>query len=175
MKQIKIKSRGFNIYSDDKDRTIYYDPFTKEAFLITKADEKKFWIYSSRFVMGFIAGYIAFHISHSLLISLFVGVATYLVMLFFFRKMFLVDLTVIDNFIKERNDPLHVRLADNFETPKIIVIVLLSFALSIGSIVNVLNQNYSTPVNILNYLLAFGAFVFGLFYIYVLIYKNRKE
>lgn len=166
---------GFNLYSDGHGNTIYYDRINKEAYQIPKKEESKYFFFSSRPVTAFVLGFIAYYFSASWLITIFVAVTTYLVMLFFFRKMFLVDLPIVPKFIPGKKEPLYKRLSENFSIKKIIVIIILAYLLAIGSVYNAYTSDYTQIIKILNYVLAFGAFVFGTYYIYVLIYKRRNK
>lgn len=169
------KHIGFSLYQDDKGRTVYYDRINKKGYQISKKDEKKYFLYSSRPVSAFIIGYIAYYFSHSWPISIFVALVAYLVILFFFRKLFLADLPEAPKFVPTKGDPLYVRSANMFSTSRIIVIIIIAFMLAIGTVINAITSNYESVILILNYALAAGAFVFGLFYIYVLIYKLKNK
>lgn len=168
------KAIGFNMYNDDKGRTIYYDKFSKKAYLIEKKEESKFLFYSSRLPTGFAVGYIAYYLTDTWSIAIFAGIAAYLVLLFFFRFMFLKDLIEIKNFVPGKKQPLIERLSDRFEVSRIIVIIILALALSIGSAVNAYVSKYQGLTLYMNYALAIGAFIFGCFYIAVLIHKKRN-
>lgn len=165
---------GFNLYADNGGRTIYYDRFSKQAYLISKKEETKYFFFSSRPVSAFVVGFIAYYFSKSWPITIFAAIVTYLTLLFFFRKMFLADLAIVPKFIPSKKDPLYKRLAEAFSAKKIVLIILLAYALAIGTIVNVQLTNYDYLTKIFNYVLAIGAFIFGSYYIYVLIYKRRK-
>lgn len=169
------KHIGFSLYKDDTGLTVYHDRFTKKCYQITKKDEKKFFLYSSRPVSAFLVGYIVFYFSNSWLISIFSAIAAYLVILFFFRKLFLADLSEMPKFITKKGDPLYVRSAEMFSQTRIIVIIVIAFLLSAGTVYNAITANYSQTITILNYVLAGGAFLFGCFYIYVLIYKMKNK
>lgn len=169
------KHMSFSLYQDENGRTVYYDRFNKKGYQISKKDEKKYFLYSSRPVSAFLVGYIVFYFSHSWILSIFAGIVTYLVILFFFRKLFLADLPEVPKFVPLKGDPLYVRSANMFSKAKIIVIIILAFLLAIGTAINAFMSDYSQIVLILNYVLALGAFIFGCFYIYVLMYKIKNK
>lgn len=167
------KAIGFNMYNDDRGRTIYYDRISKKGYLLGKKDESKYLFYSSRPITGFIVGYLAFYLTNNWAVSIFTGIVTYLVLLFFFRFMFLKDLTEIKNFSPSKKQPLLERMSDRFDTNRIIVMIILAVLLSIGSAVNAYVSKYEGLILYLNYLLAIGAFAFACFYVAVLIYKKK--
>ncbi|MDO4941118.1 MAG: hypothetical protein Q4E33_05460 [Erysipelotrichaceae bacterium] len=169
------KHMSFSLYQDEAGRTIYYDRYTKKGYQISKKEEKKYFLFSSRPVSAFIVGYITYYFSHSWPISIFAAILAYLVILFFFRKLFLADLPEVPKFVPLKGDPLYVRSANMFSKGKIIVIIILAFLLSFGTAINAYISNYEQIVLILNYVLAVGAFIFGCFYIYVLIYKLKNK
>ncbi|MBQ0036989.1 MAG: hypothetical protein KBT35_08760 [Firmicutes bacterium] len=166
---------GFNLYADEGGRTIYYDRINKKGYLISKKEESKYFFFSSRPVTAFALGYLAYYLSHNWIITIFVAVVAYLVMLFFFRKMFLADLPELPKFVPGKKEPLYARFAHTFSSTRIIVIIVLAFLLSIGTCINAYISNYDQITKILNYALAVGAFIFGCFYIYVLIYKKKNN
>lgn len=166
---------GFNLYTDEGGRTIYYDRINKKGYQISKKEESKYFFFSSRPVTAFALGYLAYYLSNNWIITIFVAVATYLVMLFFFRKMFLPDLVELPKFVPGKKEPLYVRFAHTFDNRRIIVIIVLAFLLSIGTLVNAYLSDYDQIAKILNYVLAAGAFIFGCFYIYVLNYKKKNN
>lgn len=49
--KIKIRLSGRNIYTDKKNRTIYYDGLTKQGYLIEKKDENKIVFFKNRIVI----------------------------------------------------------------------------------------------------------------------------
>ena len=169
------KAIGFSMYNDDKGRTIYYDKVSKKAYLIDKKEESKFLFFSSRPATGFVVGYLAYYLTENWAIAIFAGVATYLTLLFFFRFMFLKDLIEVKNFVPGKKEPLALRLADRFDTSRIIVIIVLALVLSVGTIINAFISKYEGLTLYLNYALAIGAFIFACFYGYVLIVKKRNN
>ena len=49
--KIKIRLSGRNIYTDKKNRTIYYAGLTKQGYLIEKKDENKIVFFKNRIVI----------------------------------------------------------------------------------------------------------------------------
>lgn len=175
MSNKKPQPIGFNLYYDDNGRTVYYDRINKKAYQISKKEESKYFFFSSRPITAFALGYLAYYLTKSWAITIFVGVVTYLLMLLFFRKMFLADLPVAPKFIPGKKEPLYVRFANVFSVNRIIVIIVLALLLSVGTFINAYLSDYSETIKILNYVLAFGALVFALFYMYVLKYKKKNN
>jgi branched-subunit amino acid transport protein AzlD len=168
------KVLGFNLYKDENDRTIYYDNISKKAYLLTSKEEKKFFLFSSRPIIGFIVAYIIYYLIKEYIIAIFAGVMVYLVLLFFFRKMFLADLSVINGFVPNKCDSLVKRLGESFSKGRIISIIVVSFVLAILSIYNANYSNYEGLVKYLNYVLSLGSTIFGILYIFVLINKDKN-
>lgn len=174
-KVVTGKPEGFNLYKDDAGRTIFYDWVKKQAYYIEDSLQGKFYFFSSRIITGFAIGYIVYYFFSSIPVAIFAGVASYLTILFFFRKMFLADLTPVDRFEKGEKQPLYQRLSENFEPGRIIAIIVVSYLLCGGTIYNVLSQEYDTLTTVFNYVLAAGAFIFGSFYIFVYINKKKNK
>lgn len=164
---------GLNIYQDKKGHMIYYDRFTKKAYMINKSDQKRYYLFSSRIVIALVLGYFSNYLYPSLLFSIFVSVTSYLVILFFFRTMFLKELSTIRDFILLDKQPLYKVLGRTYSTKRIITIVVVSLMLAILTIVNVRTNDYDYLTTILNYIFAIGVFIYCCFYILVLFTKDK--
>lgn len=134
--------RGINIYVDDQDRYVYYDPFTKRGYLLLDKNIKQFYFYQNRYLYVIIAlilftGFIA-----NVYASLGFGIMAVIVLEYLFRVRYLNSLTILGNF-KPVNKASTLRRSLNPETRgKMLIKSFLYTALSVLLVINAYIEQY---------------------------------
>ena len=81
---------GFFIYKNSHNQNVYYDVFSKNAYIISKNDEKQYNIYSYRLVMSVVLGIMLILVFNmKLWVGVSAGILCYIIFSIMFRKKFL--------------------------------------------------------------------------------------
>ena len=133
--QNKSNIGGMFIYKNKNNQNVYYDIITKKAYIITKQDENKYSVFSSRLVMSIsLSILITWLIKISIPFAILAGVALYVITTLIFRLKFLPSLVEDTKFIKPKRSNIFHDSAKTTPLNKMIVgcvIILVIIALSI--------------------------------------------
>ena len=166
---------GLFVYHTDKHKNVYYDIFTRTAHVISRSEISQFNMFSMRFVAALLVGFAAyFYLRIDPLVSIVLGLATYLVIYLIFRLTLLKQLTVIDKFTIPENEKYTDRVAEDFSMPKFILMIVLALAFIILSFINTLSSTYSGSTLVMNYGLVVLGFVILITYLIALKKKLKK-
>lgn len=147
---------GFNVYHDDKNRTIYYNRFSKRAYIIKPNDFSTFQTYNMRIFLTLAVIIVLFSFSDTFLanpvFAIGVGILVFAVLQVKFNG-FLKHCTSIANFnTKEAYG--HIQILAVEDTKKILLKIVLFVALACLVVYNSYVQNYNTLSLIISWLLA---------------------
>ncbi|NBK96875.1 MAG: hypothetical protein EOM50_02435 [Erysipelotrichia bacterium] len=153
---------GRNIFIDKLGRTVYYNKWKKQGFVIREGSELQFRAYYNRYLIGFVA-IIFFEVLafHNLVFSIPLGIAATLFMEFRWRK--LIDsYTMIQNFEPEKHKSSfeHIIGLDN---NALILRVILYLALSVCLVLNI----YSNPEIEASLLLTIASYIMAAIALYM--------
>lgn len=147
---------GFNIYHDDKNRTIYYNRFSHQAYIIKPQDFNTFRTYSMRFFFALALVIVLFSFSDTFLanplFAIGVGVIVLLILQVKFH-FFLNRCTSINNFDTKRAYS-HIPLLAMEEPRRILLKILLFGALAVLVVFNSYQQQYEGLSLIVTWLVA---------------------
>ena len=165
MSQSKQLLLGFNLYTDRLDHLFYLNRFDHQYYAIDNKSIKKYTIYSFRFPISLAIFYFADVFTHSLLIGALIGIGLYVVLTVAFYMVFLKSLASYPS-IKQPNKLTYTRQCKSgLSKIRLQALIGLSAVLAIALVVNVLVSDYSTEINILNYVLAAIVAVFCIIHI----------
>lgn len=147
---------GRNIYLDKRNRTVYYDIFTKTGYVIPPEDERKIFVYKNRLAIILFASILSIDTIFNIMVAAIFGVVLFLIVEAYYRFVVFKKLKVSSSFDREkRKSPLKTIVEAN-EKGKSIILVCLYIAFSILVIINAYSQNYTIWLMILSY--AFSLF-----------------
>ena len=150
--------KGMNIYYDDKNRSIYYDRFTKQGYLIQDKNSREYYMYQNRYMFVAIAVILASGFISDFWICLSAGICALVVFEYMFRMKFLKSLSVVGGFVPNRKSGLVQAATTPEEKNKLLLKAGLYLALSILLVVNAMTNNYEMWVIVMSYGLSVGAF-----------------
>ena len=141
----KQKVRGFHIYQDEKDRNIYYDWITKNAYVISDKNVGKYYFYQNRLVFAIIAFVLAVNFVLDTTASFILAVAIVVVMEILFRTRFLPSLTQIAKFkpTKTKRSSMIDQIAESNDKKKVMLKIFLYAAFGILLIINAYIEHLS--------------------------------
>lgn len=170
-KDQQLKVGGINVYEDEKGRTIYYNRFDHNGYVLTDY-EKAYRPFALRFFLGVFAGVLAYMFELPILYSGIIGVAFYIVMEVRFR-LFLKKLPQIANFKpKKRQGRLEAEKGE--DTSKLILKFFLYLAFAVLIFANAILEKYTGVILYFNYALAIFGVIMALLEIRALLIKNKK-
>ncbi len=130
----------FGVYQDINGRTLYFNYFYKNAFIINKKDEKKFNLYANRFVVPVLAFIIFISLEFNVLTSTIAFVFSLFVMSFMFHKSFLKSLSTVEKYeLKPKQDKINKLVNTNQKTNllvKALLFILIGILLPINAYLN---------------------------------------
>ncbi len=135
---------GLSIYHDPKRGTVYYDPLTKNAYVITGSDVQSYATYTTVLPISILCAYIisySFSLGYSRGIFIFLGL--YVILKIIFRYMFLRKLVRIENWKPVKKDNIIVFFAKSYETSRLVLLALMLAALTILMPVNAVISSFS--------------------------------
>ncbi|GEM_PF-4664532 len=117
---------GNNIYHI-KNQTIYYDVFTKNAYIITNDVVSKFSLYQMRIAAALIVSCLAGLLLQNYIVGFGIGFVAYGVLEILSHLLFFPKLPLNTNFSRPQKEPVTVRYAKMMSRGRIFVIMILSF------------------------------------------------
>lgn len=177
---------GVNIYKDKKNRTIYYNKFTKSAYVLKPQHYASFRRFSTRFLLPILSfiliSGIAFdqpilNMPYPIPISIVVSILIYLVIAFKFYRSFLPSLTSLPAFVPIKKDTMidSLRKADLSKSiVKTVLLILISVLFAVNA-QQVYEKNAIEYMLYLNYALSAGAGILALLQLYALITRKHAK
>ena len=167
---------GLFIYHDQKKGTIFYDIFTKRAFIITSSDVQKYLVYSSMLPVCIL-------VSFGLMSILSLGLAD-MVILFIalmilsetiFRFFFFYKLPEVKNWKPDEKGNIISFLENNYSSARLTLLIVLLLALAAVIPLYTYVEGMKGIEFYLNYLIAAAAIVLAVMVIIALVRQKRKS
>ena len=165
---------GIHVYQNKRGQTVYWNPLTKQTYIITKDVARTHSYYSMRPVLGFIVGYFLMVLLEKPLLGITVGVLVWQVIAFFFYKKFLPTLPIDEHFVRPEKHSLLDRLSENLDANRLFEAALV--ALLLGTIItfNAWVNGYETLV--LGFNIVFSLICYGFALLcFIAWFRKRKE
>lgn len=168
---------GLRIYTDDKGRTIYYQPRTLTGYVISSTDVASYRTLSKRFVLGIIGIILTTlftdELPYSWLISIAVGLGIYLFMEYRFRTKFLKSLVQLHNFIpKEKPSFLESLAKETIQRLLLKAVLYIAFGILLLADVY-LDMKPDLFILVMIWVISIGAVFMGILNIYAIFYQKK--
>ena len=167
---------GLFIYHDQKKGTIFYDIFTKKAFIITTSDVQKYLVYASMFPACILISFglmSLFSLSLPDMVILFVALMILSETLF--RFFFFYKLPEVKNWKPAERTNIVSYLENNYSSTRLTVLIILLLALAAVIPAYTYVEKLEGIGFYLNYLMAAAAIVFAVIVGIALFRKKRNK
>lgn len=161
-KKQKIQTRlsGRNIYTDKKNRTIYYDIWTKRGYVVEPKLENKITFYKNRLVIILFAAILCAGTFLSAQQSAVAGVIFFVLVELLYRVRVFKKMQVAEDFDRGRRiTPLESILAHKSKE-KVVMLAILYAAFAVLVMLNAFDQHYTSALM----LLSVGGAVLGIYF-----------
>ena len=116
----------------EKNRTVFYDIFTRKGYILTNEEAPSFIFYTSLIPMAIIAGFLCIEIFEaSATTAVIVGVVLWLLAEILFRVLYFYKLPEAKNFTPTKKDNLFVGMAKTYNMTRLIMLFVMLAALSV--------------------------------------------
>ena len=167
---------GLFIYHDQKKGTIFYDIFTKRAFIITSSDVQKYLVYTSMFPVCILISFgVMSLLSLSLVDMIIMFIALMILTESLFRFFFFYKLPEVKNWKPEKRETVVSYLENNYSSARLTVLTVLLLALAAVIPLYTYIEEMKGIEYYLNYLIAAVALVFAVIVIIALVRKKRNK
>jgi len=167
---------GLFVYHTHKYKNVYYDIFTKNAYLIGRNDVQRFRLFSMRGVASLLVGFACFYyLKINPIVSILLALAVYLIFYLLFRFTYLNTLYEIKDFERPESQNYIDSIASEYSFLRIAVMILLAVVFVFLCIINIRNEGYTGTNRVLNILLAVVAAVFAVIYTLALFKKKNSR
>ena len=156
---------GFFIYRNKYNQNVYYDIFTKNAYIISKDDEKQYNLYSSRLPMSIVLSVfliLVFNISPY--IGIAAGAVAYVFFTNMFHKNFLGKLPIDSKFVRYKRENPFVTIAKETSLGKMIILIIVPVIIIVLTIINIKTAEMGSQQLLGQFILILLALGFGGFY-----------
>lgn len=166
---------GIFIYKDDKNRSIYSNPFMKDGYVINKSEIRPYTFYSSRPIVALAVGTMPCFFMDNWYVCIALGVVTYIVLAVLFHKKFLAGCRHIENFTKEKERGFIARSIRNEPASKLLVSTGLSLLLFVAAVINLIYMKFQGIELAIYIVLLVCIFLYFLFTCYLFIQKRKQD
>ena len=167
---------GLFIYHDRKKGTIFYDIFTKRAFIITTSDVQKYLVYTSMFPACILISFgVMSLLSLNLVDMMIMFIALMILSESLFRFFFFYKLPEVKNWKPEKKETVVSYLENNYSSARLTLLTVLLIALAAVIPLYTYIEEMKGIEYYLNYLIAAIALVFALIVIIALVRKKRNK
>ena len=172
---IKIANlNGLMLYHDKKN-SVYYDIFTRNGYILTNAEARKYLLYSARYTFAIMAGCIIFYITNDLKLSALLTLIATVIMELLFRFTFIYKLPVIENYKRPRKPGYIQQTAENDSYFKIILLIVCGILFALMIATNAKLSDYDLLTTILSYVVTYGSLFIAVLNIVALIKKISSK
>lgn len=167
---------GYNIYHlHDKNQTIYYDNYTKTAYIITNQYVSSFSTWQMRLPLSIMFGALLVLIRINPWLSIALGIAAYVISTILFHTKYLVKLPVKTNFVKPASKGFFRELAARYPKNILTIIMIMFISMGIVMIINLIVNKYIGYAKSLTILFIIISFVAAGIIGYVIYLKNKEN
>ncbi|MCL2321635.1 MAG: hypothetical protein FWC47_05945 [Oscillospiraceae bacterium] len=165
--------KGWNIYVDERGRTVYFDILTKIGYVIDENNQRLFYFFHNRYII-IIFGIILFgdyllDLKYTIAIGFILIIALELI----FRFWYLNKLKMLDNFTPRKKASVLNGLIEDNNPKKTLVMAVLYAAFSVLVVVNAVTQHMGIPLIVLSSLLSLFTAYYSIIHVIALIKMGR--
>lgn len=166
---------GRHVYLHKNGQTVYYNPFTKMSYIITKDEAKAYTYYSTRLFLGVSVAYILTVFLDNPFIGFAVGGALWGIVCFLFYKVFLPKLATLKNFEVPEKESFIERMVKTTNSGKLVSAAVISLILGffIGTLAY--TNGYEKYIFAFNLLFVAGTVIFAGICLYAAYLRFQKE
>lgn len=166
---------GINLYQEKK-RTVYYDIFTKNGYIINNAEARTYLLFSARYALAALVGCLVYYINNNLVVCLAVGLAVLVVLEVLFRKTYLYKLPEIKNYQRPKKAGYIAETAEKESYLRIVLLIICGVLLALMIASNTRNGVYKDQLSVvLAYVVTFGALFVAMLNVVALFKKLRNR
>ena len=167
---------GLFIYHDHKKGTLFYDIFTRRAFIITSSDVQKYLVYSSMFPVCILVSFAMMSLfSLSMVDMAIVFISLLIISEALFRFFFFYKLPEVKNWKPEKRGSIISYLESNYSSTRLILLIVLLLALAAVIPLYGYVEQLKGAEFYLNCLISAGALAFAIITAIALIRKKRNN
>lgn len=126
------KTVSMNLYQNEDGNLVFYDIFTKKAYIIPKDKFREYNLYSFRPIIAALIGTLVVLFFKDLYWGFIVGVGVYLILETLFRKNILEHATIMKKFEKPKGESYITSQANKLPYWRIILIIITLLLLSVS-------------------------------------------
>lgn len=167
---------GLFIYHDEKNRTIYSNPFQKDGYILTNSDYKAYIVYSARWLIAIsVPALLYYFVELSIPMFILIALAIYAIgsALFYFK--FLPSLPIVKNFKKPKRDNLFIRNSDKLSTLRLLSVFIIGILAAVLLIINLRMSNFDKLTLYANYLVIAFVILYSIFDLIQLIKRVSRS
>lgn len=166
---------GRHIYLHKNGQTIYYNPFTKTSYIITKEDAKAYTYYSTRLFVAVAVAYTITVFSDNPFLGFGIGGAIWGILSLLFYKIFLPKLAFLSNFTVPDKDSFIERMVKKTSSGKLVSASMISLILGffIGTLAYI--SGYEKYILAFNLFFVAGTVIFSIICAYAAYLRFRRE
>ena len=166
---------GLFIYHDPKKGCVYYDIVTKNGYVLSRSDYPSFGKFTTLKILSLASIYLFVQLfSVELWLAAVIGVGLFIAIEVIFRKTFIYNMPVIENYKPIKKDRLYVSMAKNMGMIRLIITSVIAIITATLIIIYAEIEQYEGLNKIVTYIISlviFTLFVNGIMAINV----KRKE
>lgn len=148
--KVNIRLSGQNIYTDKKNRTIYYDVLKKQGYIVDKKHENEAVFFKNRFVIILFAGILCAGTFLTPIQAVIAFAVAIVLAEIRFRMSFLKKLELAKDVDFERKlSPLKF-ITENKDKNRVVALAILYLIFSVLVVLNAYMEQYSTAIMILS-------------------------
>ena len=147
---------GMRIFQEKK-RTVYYDIFNRNGYIITNAETRKYVGWSARYSAMGLIGCLVYYLSRNLVAGVIVGLAGVIILEYLFRKLFLHKLPEIKGYKPAKKPGYIDETAQGESYFKIILLIIAGILMMLMMGMNIKSQKMDTITLVLSYVVMYGS------------------
>ena len=167
-----------NVYYDEKNRLVYYDWLTKQAYYMGKKEVEKYFRFQIFTPLAVLTPLLMVYMFHfNWILSIVVGVLIFVGGKALFTVNVVYNLVPVKDFTKPKHSNFIHRLANEPTAAKSIAGGIICLVIAVIAYINTLYTEYTTVMLWGNYLMALGALITSGCYFFSLYirHKNKKN
>ena len=169
---------GLFIYHDPKKGCVYYDIISKNGYVMSRSDYQSYSKFSFLKLLSIVSIYLFVQFfSIELWLAAVIGIGLFIAIEVIFRKTFIYNMPVVENYKPIKKDRLYVSMAKNMSMGRLIITTLVAITASTLIIIYARMENFEGLNLIVTYLMAlvmFAMFVNGIIAMSVQL-KNKQK
>ena len=162
------------IYHDNKNRSIYWDVFTKKGYQLSNGDVGKLMLDKGSLPIAVILGYALISFSVKPLLAILISLGLYIVCKVLWRVLFLYKCPVCKDFKRGDNKSRIIEFVDKYSVLRLYALIALCVVLIGVMLYAILTYKDEVVYRYVFIALSIVAFILLVLSICAIVYKNKK-